>query len=448
MHLRAIGAGIEPVLLRIAGDAVGAGADVAAAVLLVPDRRGEFGDVDVVAHHDVLEHRAVLDDLVRDDLRILQIGFAIGVAQLPFGEMVGEAERHVAAHAGEHVEQQPEALGRARHLVEHHAGAVLGAQDRLRDQPDVLLPGRALEVLHLAEPLGGAEPLAQVVIGDVGFDVASVGHSSFSTVCSIIASWPGLSRPPGADAKSTPRAGEVLRMYKDLREFIAEVEKLGALRRMSWMPTRISSSAASPRSRRGCRNARRCCSTASRAIRRASASSPTPPPIRSAPRWRSGSIPTLRPLDALKAWMAKRQTLKTHKPVTVKDARVPGEQRQRRRRRPCASCRRRCGTPRTAGPISARARSSSCAIPRRGWINASIYRVQVHTQEQGHRAVRPSGPARRDHRQEILGRGQVLPAGDRQRHGPGAVHRRASNICRRASRNTNSPARSRTRRSR
>ena len=42
MHLRAIGAGIEPVLLRIAGDAVGAGADIAAAVLLVPDRRGKF----------------------------------------------------------------------------------------------------------------------------------------------------------------------------------------------------------------------------------------------------------------------------------------------------------------------------------------------------------------------------------------------------------------------
>ena len=69
VHLGAVGAGVQPVLLGIAGDAVGAGADVAAAVLLVPFRRREFGDVDVVAHHDVLEHRAVVDDLVRRRLR-------------------------------------------------------------------------------------------------------------------------------------------------------------------------------------------------------------------------------------------------------------------------------------------------------------------------------------------------------------------------------------------
>src|SRR5436305_888087 len=38
VHLRAVGAGIEPFLLGIDGDRVGAGADVAAAVVLVPDR--------------------------------------------------------------------------------------------------------------------------------------------------------------------------------------------------------------------------------------------------------------------------------------------------------------------------------------------------------------------------------------------------------------------------
>ena len=46
--------------------------------------------------------------------------------------------------------------------------------------------------------------------------------------------------------------------------------------------------------------------------------------------------------------------------------------------RPDASCRRPTGTARTAGRSSAPARSSSCAIPDGGWINASIYRVQVH----------------------------------------------------------------------
>ena len=172
VHHGAVGAGVEPVLLRVAGDAVGAGADVAAAVLLVPDRRGELGHVDGVAGDDVLEDRAVLDDLVRDRLLLLEIGLAEGVAQFPFGQMVGKAERHVAADAGEHVEQHAKALRAARHVVEHHAGAVLLAQDRLGGEPDVLLPARALDVADLAEQFGAREPFAQVVVGDVGVDVA------------------------------------------------------------------------------------------------------------------------------------------------------------------------------------------------------------------------------------------------------------------------------------
>ena len=172
VHHGAVGAGVEPVFLRVAGDAVGAGADVAAAVQLVPDRRGELGHVDGVAGDDVLEDRAVVDDLVRDRLLLLEIGLAERVAQLPFAEMIGEAERHVAADAGEHVEQHAKALRAARHLVEHHAGAVLLAQDRLGGKPDVLLPARALDVAHLAEQLGAGQPLAQIVIGDVGVDVA------------------------------------------------------------------------------------------------------------------------------------------------------------------------------------------------------------------------------------------------------------------------------------
>ena len=58
---------------------------------------------------------------------------------------------------------------------------------------------------------------------------------------------------------------------------------------------------------------------------------------------------------------------------------------------------------------SARARSSSCAIRTSGWINASIYRVQVHGRNKRHGPVRSSRPARRDHREEILGQGQACP---------------------------------------
>ena len=178
VHLRAVRAGIQPVLLGVAGDAVGAGADVAAAVLLVPDRRGELGDVDLVAHHDVLEHRAALDDLVRDDPRLLEIGLAIGVAELPLGQVIGEAEGHVAPFASEHVEQHAKALRAAGHVLEHHAGAVLGAQDRLGGEPDILLPGCAAHDLHLAKPPRQREPFAQVVIVDMRGEVAAGGHDA------------------------------------------------------------------------------------------------------------------------------------------------------------------------------------------------------------------------------------------------------------------------------
>jgi hypothetical protein len=188
VHLRPVGAGIEPALLRIARDAVGAGADVAAAVLLVPDRRGKFGHVDVVAQHDVLEHRAVLDDLMDNDGGVLEIGLAVGVAELPLGEVVGKAERHVAAGAGEHVEQQAKTLRAAWDVLEHHARTVLGAQHRLGGEPDILLPAGAAHGTDLAEPVGQHQPFAQIVIGDMGRDVARFGHAIFS--CLLLKVWP------------------------------------------------------------------------------------------------------------------------------------------------------------------------------------------------------------------------------------------------------------------
>src|SRR3989441_8237661 len=49
VHHRAVGAAIHPVLLRIAHDHQVVGADVAPAVVLVQERRGEFQDVYITA---------------------------------------------------------------------------------------------------------------------------------------------------------------------------------------------------------------------------------------------------------------------------------------------------------------------------------------------------------------------------------------------------------------
>ena len=134
----------------------------------MPHGRGEFRHIDIVAHSDVVEDRPALDHLVLDQARLLEICGAIRVRHLPLGQMIGQPQRHVAALASEHVEQQAEPFGAARHLVEHDAGPLLGAQNRLGGESDILLPRRALDVAHLPHPLGKLQPLAQVVVGDVG----------------------------------------------------------------------------------------------------------------------------------------------------------------------------------------------------------------------------------------------------------------------------------------
>ena len=211
-------------------------------------------------------------------------------------------------------------------------------------------------------------------------------------------------------------------MYKDLREFIAEVEKLGALRRVMDADPHIELGGITEVAA----GLPECPALLFDRIKGYPAgfrifTNATTNPQRAA--LALGLDPTLRPLDALKAWMAKRQTLKSHKPVTVKDAAflensVSGDAVDLRKL-PAPVWHSKDG-----GPYIGSGSIVIMRDPDTGWINASIYRVQVHTQEQGHRAVRSSGPARRDHRQEILGRGKVLSARRGQRHGPGAVHRR------------------------
>src|SRR3981081_3349411 len=89
-----------------------------------------------------------------------------------------------------------------------------------------------------------------------------------------------------------------------------------------------------------------------------------------------GIDPALRPLDALKAWMERRQSLAPRKPVAV--AKAPFMDN---------SVRGGVGVPRFPGPVwhkqdgGAYIGSGSLVVmrdPDGGWINASIYRVQVH----------------------------------------------------------------------
>ncbi len=165
-------------------------------------------------------------------------------------------------------------------------------------------------------------------------------------------------------------------MYRDLRDFIAEVEKLGALRRVEGADPHFEIggitevAAGLPECPallfdriKGFARGFRVFTNATTSPQRAALA--------------LGIDPALRPLDALKVWMEKRQSLKTHKPVPVKDAaflensasggdvdlgRLPAPYWHRK----------------DGGPYIGSGSIVIMRDPDGGWINASIYRVQVH----------------------------------------------------------------------
>ncbi len=165
-------------------------------------------------------------------------------------------------------------------------------------------------------------------------------------------------------------------MYKDLREFIGAVDKLGALRRIDGADLRfeiggITEVAAGlpdcpallfdaikgfPPGFRVFTNATTNVQRAALALR---------------------LDPGLRPLDALKAWMEKRKNLRSQPPVTVKSAAFLENTVAGRdvdiARFPAPIWHRHDG-----GPFIGSGSLVIMRDPDSGWINASIYRVQVH----------------------------------------------------------------------
>jgi UbiD family decarboxylase len=90
-----------------------------------------------------------------------------------------------------------------------------------------------------------------------------------------------------------------------------------------------------------------------------------------------GIDPKLRPVEALQAWMKKRKNLKVHKPAMVKDAAFLENSDEGDRvdltKFPVPVWHRGDG-----GPYIGSGSLVVMRDPETGWINASIYRVQVH----------------------------------------------------------------------
>ena len=165
-------------------------------------------------------------------------------------------------------------------------------------------------------------------------------------------------------------------MYKDLREFIGLVDKLNALRRVDGADplyeiggiTEVAAGlpdgpAVLFDNIKGFRRGFRVFTNATTHPRRAALA--------------LGLDPALRPLDALKAWMEKRKTLKPRPPVTVKGAAFLANSAAGAdvdlSKLPAPTWHRHDG-----GPFIGSGSIVIMRDPDGGWINASIYRVQVH----------------------------------------------------------------------
>jgi len=165
-------------------------------------------------------------------------------------------------------------------------------------------------------------------------------------------------------------------IYKDLRGFIKQVEELGALRRINGADpkfelggiTEVAAGTADCPALlfdriKGYASGFRVFTNATTTPQRAALA--------------LGIDPGLVPLDALKAWMSKRQTLTPRKPVEV--AKAPFLDNSMRGRKvdldilPAPYWHSKDG-----GPFIGSGSMIIMRDPDGGWINASIYRVQVH----------------------------------------------------------------------
>jgi UbiD family decarboxylase len=165
-------------------------------------------------------------------------------------------------------------------------------------------------------------------------------------------------------------------MYKDLREFIGLVDKLAALRRIDGANPRFEIggitevAAGLPECPAllfdnivGHKAGFRVFSNATTNVQRAALA--------------LGLDPALRPLDALKAWMEKRKTLTPQPPATVSRAAFLENSFDGSAvdvtRFPAPIWHRHDG-----GPFIGSGSLVIMRDPDSGWINASIYRIQVH----------------------------------------------------------------------
>ena len=167
LGLDAVGAVVDPAGVGVLHDHHAAGADVAAAVVLVPFRRRDFEDVDVAAGGDVLHQRPVRDRDRRNGLGVLHVGAPVA-HEVHLARLGRHAEREIdPPHRGEDVRHHPMAAREAGDVVEHHRRRPHGALVDVDDAADLRVALGAGDGHELAGRLHLRQPDAEILLGGV-----------------------------------------------------------------------------------------------------------------------------------------------------------------------------------------------------------------------------------------------------------------------------------------
>src|SRR5581483_6100890 len=165
--LDTVGAAVDPAAVGIFLDHQAAGADVVAAVLLVPARRREVAQVHLLADLDAFLHRPVLDGFERQH-GAAGVDLPPGLDQVDLGDARVEAaaQRH-PRRRGQHVADDAVARLVARDVVEQHRRVAGALHEDVHDGADLQLRAGAVDFPQLAQGPHLVEPAAQGQIAEL-----------------------------------------------------------------------------------------------------------------------------------------------------------------------------------------------------------------------------------------------------------------------------------------
>src|SRR5262252_9217077 len=167
VHLNTVDRGIDPAAVRVAHDHDRARADEGAAVVAVPERRGKFGEVDLIASDSVLQKGGVLHDGGRARLqRLALLHPGLERVERPQSRIDAECERSPLRMGGG-VGEDAKAARKTLDAVEQKGRAIGPPRRHLGNGADLEARIRPLDAPQRAEHVDEPDEFAQVLVHSV-----------------------------------------------------------------------------------------------------------------------------------------------------------------------------------------------------------------------------------------------------------------------------------------